>query len=144
MDLEAKLEQAQEFLDDYYADSGNHDKPKQTKEERLTEVLEELKEKGTYWQTKDELSWGAKTAWRNAARCSGRIVWRTLKLFDCRDVTTAEDMFKAMIRHFDYSYNKGNIRPALTLFRERREGEIDLRVWNYQMLGYAGYRQKDG
>lgn len=144
MDLERALQQAVDFFDDYYLDSANHEKPEQDKESRVKEVLEQLREKGTYTHSIDEITWGAKSAWRNAARCSGRIVWRTLKLFDCRHVTTAQDMFKAMIRHFDYSYNKGNIRPALTLFRERREGEIDLRVWNYQMLGYAGYKQEDG
>ena len=70
----------QEFLENYYNDPGNHEKPEKTYMERLAEVKEEMTRSGTYKQTFDELQWGGKTAWRNAARCSGRIVWKTLKV----------------------------------------------------------------
>ena len=37
---------------------------------RMTEVSEEIKQTGTYFQTYDELSYACKVAWRNAARYS--------------------------------------------------------------------------
>merc|ERR1719347_1975673 len=136
--------QMNQFLDFYYDDPANHETPAKSKEDRLAEIRGEIERKGTYRQTFDEMEWGAKTAWRNAARCSGRIVWKTLKMFDCRHVTAAPEMFDCIMRHFDYSFNGGNIRPAITVFRERQEGKIDLRVWNGQVLIYAGYKQEDG
>ena len=40
--------------------------------------------------------------------------------------------------------NGGNIQPAITVFRERRPGVPDLRVWNKLVIGFAGYEQEDG
>ena len=34
----------------------------------------------TYELTENELVFGAKTAWRNASRCIGRIQWSKLKV----------------------------------------------------------------
>ena len=51
-----------------------------------SEISEEIKENGTYQLTEDELTFGAKTSWRNAARCSGRSLWNSLVLRDCRYV----------------------------------------------------------
>ena len=45
---------------------------------RWEQVLEELKTKGIYDLTFDELEFGVRTAWRNAARCSARIQWENL------------------------------------------------------------------
>ena len=41
------------------------------------------------------------------------------------------------------SLNGGNIQPAITIFRERRPGENDLRVWNKLIIGFAGYEQEE-
>ena len=41
------------------------------------------------------------------------------------------------------SLNGGNIQPAITIFRERRPGENDLRVWNKLIIGFAGYKQEE-
>ena len=49
-------------------------------------------------------------------------------------------MFDAIIGHIKYSYNSGNIRPAITVFRKRETGRNDLRVWNTLMAHFAGYR----
>ena len=45
---------------------------------RWEQVLEELKTKGIYDLTFEELEFGVRTAWRNAARCSARIQWENL------------------------------------------------------------------
>ncbi|CAE1274788.1 NOS1 [Acanthosepion pharaonis] len=132
------------------------------------------------------LSFGTKTAWRNASRCVGRIQWSNLKrsylsiylsiylshsihclshnvhiylsiylsisvcfylssyLFDRREVTTPKQMFDAICEHIAYANNKGNLRSAITIFPARTDGQHDFRVWNPQLISYAGYQQKDG
>merc|ERR1719244_2273874 len=117
--LDTAIAQAKDFLKQYYADASNHDKPDKSLEDRQAEVLAELRQRRTYEMTKDELTWGARTAWRNAPRCPGRVVWKKLHVFDQRHVDDTDRMFKAILDHIDYSNNGGNIRPAITLFRQR-------------------------
>jgi len=47
---------------------------------RLEEVRHLIHETGTYDLTMGELVFGAKTAWRNAPRCIGRIQWNKLQV----------------------------------------------------------------
>jgi len=35
-------------------------------------------------------------------------------------------------------------RSAITVFPQRMDGDHDFRVWNGQLLKYAGYRMEDG
>lgn len=60
-----------------------------THKERLKEVEESINSTGSYELTETELSFGARTAWRNASRCIGRIQWSKLQVFDARFVTSA-------------------------------------------------------
>ena len=94
--------------------------------------------------TKDELKWGARMAWRNAPRCPARAIWKKLTVFDQRHIDDAEGMFKAICEHLEYSNNGGNIRPAITVFRQRELGKKDPRVWNGLMCQFAAYEQEDG
>lgn len=111
---------------------------------RLESVHREVISTGTYQLTETELVFGAKLAWRNAARCIGRIQWSKLQVFDCRYVTTTSGMFEALCNHIKYSTNKGNIRSAITIFPQRTDGKHDYRVWNQQLINYAGYKNPDG
>ncbi|KAJ8872955.1 hypothetical protein PR048_026571 [Dryococelus australis] len=70
--------------------------------------------------------------------------WSVLQVFDCRCVTTTSGMFEAICNHIKYSTNKGNIRSAITVFPQRKDGAHDFRVWNPQLLNYAGYKQPNG
>ena len=63
---------ALDFLDKYYADTENI-KPFNSKEKREMEVLSSLSHTGEYTHTTNELEWAAKTAWRNAPRCPGKL-----------------------------------------------------------------------
>ena len=49
-------------------------------------------------------------------------------------------MFEAICNHLKYSTNKGSIRSAITVFRQRHEPGRDFRVWNGQLINYAGFR----
>lgn len=35
-------------------------------------------------------------------------------------------------------------RSAITIFPQRTDGKHDFRVWNTQLIRYAGYKQPDG
>lgn len=51
--------------------------------DRLEEVKKEIETSGTYQLKDNELIYGAKHAWRNAARCVGRIQWSKLQVLIC-------------------------------------------------------------
>jgi len=142
--LDVALTQAKDFLKQYYADTTNHEKPEKSFQNRQAEVLSELKEKQTYELTKDEVVWGARMAWRNAPRCPARVIWKKLHVFDKRHIVDADGMFEAILEHLDFSNNGGNIRPAITLFRQRLPGQKDPRVWNGLITQFAAYEQEDG
>ncbi|XP_053625509.1 nitric oxide synthase-like [Plodia interpunctella] len=133
---------AEIFLKEYYTSIRRENSEAYT--ERLKAVKAELKERGTYQLKTSELAFGAKQAWRNASRCIGRIQWKKLQIFDCREVTTASGMFEALCNHIKYATNKGNIRSAITIFPQRTDGSHDYRIWNSQLISYAGYLQPDG
>lgn len=139
---EEVFKDAQAFLTQYYASIKRENS--EAHKARLDEVKRELKEKGTYQLKTSELVFGAKLAWRNATRCIGRIQWKKLQIFDCREVTTASGMFEALCNHIKYATNKGNIRSAITIFPQRTDGKHDYRIWNPQLINYAGYQEPDG
>uniref|UniRef100_A0A1W7RA54 Nitric oxide synthase n=1 Tax=Hadrurus spadix TaxID=141984 RepID=A0A1W7RA54_9SCOR len=139
---EEVIAQAKSFFNQYYASIKRYDSL--AHRERLDEVIREVSERGTYELKETELIYGAKLAWRNSPRCIGRIQWSKLQVFDARYVTTAEEMFEALCKHIRYATNKGNIRSAITVFPQRTDGKHDFRVWNSQLLQYAGYRLPDG
>ncbi|XP_059483538.1 nitric oxide synthase-like protein isoform X3 [Neocloeon triangulifer] len=139
---EEVLRLAREFMDQYFAsirrlNSAAH-------QSRWAQVCKEVDESLTYQLTNTELVYGAKLAWRNSSRCIGRIQWSKLQVFDCRGVTSAGGMFEAICNHIKYSTNKGNIRSAITIFPQRTDGKHDFRVWNMQLISYAGYKELDG
>jgi nitric-oxide synthase len=136
------LKHAKDFLDQYFTSIRRASSPAHTS--RWEQVQKEVNTTGTYQLTETELIYGAKLAWRNSVRCIGRIQWSKLQVFDCRYVTTTSGMFEALCNHIKYSTNKGNIRSAITIFPQRTDGRHDFRVWNPQLVSYAGYRQPDG
>ncbi|XP_067393807.1 nitric oxide synthase, inducible [Emydura macquarii macquarii] len=136
------LPQAIEFINQYY-NSLKEPKPEEH-QERMESVTEEIERTGTYQLTKDELIFATKQAWRNAPRCIGRIQWSNLEVFDARNCTTAKEMFEHICRHLEYSTNNGNIRSAITVFPQRTDGKHDFRLWNSQLIRYAGYQMPDG
>ncbi|XP_038631288.1 nitric oxide synthase, brain-like [Scyliorhinus canicula] len=139
---EQLLQQATDFLNQYYTAMKRTGTPEHS--QRLTEISLEVQRTGTYQLTQNELIFGAKQAWRNAARCVGRIQWSRLQLFDARDCNTVEEMFTYICNHIKYSTNKGNIRSAITIFPQRSDGNKDFRLWNSQFFRYAGFSQEDG
>ncbi|XP_061788417.1 nitric oxide synthase 1-like isoform X2 [Nerophis lumbriciformis] len=139
---EELLPLATDFIDQYYTSIKRYGSKAHT--DRLEEVTKEIEASGTYVLKDTELIYGAKHAWRNAARCVGRIQWSKLQVFDARDCTTAHGMYNYICNHIKYATNKGNLRSAITIFPQRTDGKHDFRVWNSQLIRYAGYKQPDG
>ncbi|EGV94350.1 Nitric oxide synthase, inducible [Cricetulus griseus] len=139
--LEELLPQAIEFINQYY---GSFTEAKIEEHlARVEAVTEDIETTGTYQLTLDELIFATKLAWRNAPRCIGRIQWANLQVFDARSCSTAQDMFQHICRHLLYATNNGNIRSAITVFPQRSDGKHDFRIWNSQLIRYAGYQMPD-
>jgi nitric-oxide synthase len=107
--------------------------PETQLQERLAEIYREYCRSHTYWQTQDELTYGAKVPWRNSSRCIGRIFWETLVVRDLRHLTTAEEVFAAIVEHIQLSTNGGNIRSTISIFAPDSPGQPGIRIWNSQL-----------
>src|ERR1700722_10431362 len=57
---------------------------------RKARVIAAITDTGTYQHTPAELTWGARVAWRNSARCIGRLYWNSLHIRDLRDTRDAD------------------------------------------------------
>ncbi|MCX8496986.1 MAG: nitric oxide synthase oxygenase [Akkermansiaceae bacterium] len=86
----------------------------------------------------------ARIAWRNNARCIGRLFWQTLELLDARSAATPDEVFEGCVAHLRHSTHAGKIRPTVTVFQPAEPGERGIRIWNRQLIRYAGYRASDG
>lgn len=118
--------------------------PETQLQERLAEITLDYRQSRTYWQSKDELIYGAKVAWRNSTRCIGRIFWESLNVRDLRHLTTAEEIFAAIVEHLQQATNDGNIRSTISIFAPDSPRQPGIRLWNPQLIRYAGYRQANG
>lgn len=104
-----------------------------------TARLAEIKQRGDYWPTTDELTHAARVAWRNSNKCIGRLFWQSLHVFDERQLTTDEQVYQALLHHIQFATNQGKIRPTITVFHPTY-----IRIWNEQLVRYAGYETTDG
>lgn len=94
--------------------------------------------------TADELTWAARLAWRNHARCIGRLHWRSLQVRDRREVAEPLRIFDELLAHHERAYNGGAIRSVITVFAPMERAARGPRIWNHQLFGYAGYRAGHG
>ena len=83
-------------------------------------------------------------AWRNNARCIGRLYWNSLQVRDLRDVVAATEVAEQCRRHLRMAGNEGRIRPVISIFAPDAPGRRGPRIWNEQLIRYAGYRRTDG
>ncbi|MDT5000757.1 MAG: nitric-oxide synthase, bacterial, partial [Mycobacterium sp.] len=137
---EVDLPEAVDFVEQFYAensDSGDC-------VARKARVIISIRETGTYRHTPMELAWGARVAWRNSARCIGRLYWNSLHVRDLRDTRDADDVARQCRKHLRISANGGKIRPVVSIFAPDEPGRPGPRIWNEQLIRYAGYRQPDG
>ncbi|MEU1424295.1 nitric oxide synthase oxygenase [Kitasatospora sp. NPDC005751] len=105
---------------------------------RVLAVLDEIDRTGTYQHTPAELAYGARLAWRNAARCIGRLYWRSLVVRDLRHLASADDIATECFEHLRVASNGGRIRPVISVFAPDRPGRPAARILNQQLVRYAG------
>lgn len=110
---------------------------------RLRQIARDAAKFGTYTHTAEELEFGARVAWRNSNRCIGRLYWRSLKVRDRRDVSSAEGVAVECVAHLREATGGGRIRPLITVFAQDHPGCPGPRIVNEQLIRYAGYRRKD-
>ena len=126
------LDEARSFIQTMYTEL-NYDSIKIV--ERLNEIENEITRTGSYTHTYEELSYGAKLAWRNSNRCIGRLFWDSLNVEDARDIDDEENFLEALYRHIDIATNGGKIKPLITVFSPQNAPKI----YNNQLIRYAGY-----
>ena len=129
------LEKATEFINTMY-DELDYSQEEKTK--RLNEIENEINESGTYRHTTEELTYGARMAWRNSNRCIGRLFWETLIVQDARDVESNEAFIDAINTHLKEATNGGKIKSYITVFSQDNPPTI----YNNQLIRYAGYEDK--
>jgi nitric-oxide synthase len=140
-DTTALCRKAIDFLAEAYSEIGQNDHSVA----RSAAVLDEIARTGTWTPSYDELTIGAKLAWRNSNRCIGRLFWKSLKVIDARDKDTDEDVFAALQQHLDYAFNAGKVRSVITVFRPKAIGEsLGPRILNHQLVRFAGYAAQNG
>ncbi|MGW2182484.1 nitric oxide synthase oxygenase [Streptomyces sp. NPDC001732] len=135
------LEEAEGFLGQYYAE---YPAQSVTLAQRLRQVRAEAEESGTYTHTPEELTFGARVAWRNASRCIGRLYWNSLNVRDLRRVTSPDEIHRELCEHLRLATNGGRIRPVISVFAPDTPNRPGPRVWNDQLVRYAGHRGPDG
>jgi nitric-oxide synthase len=136
----ADIDEAVEFLRLYYTENPDAG----CAAHRIARVREEIALTGTYEHTSDELAFGARVAWRNSARCIGRLYWRSMKVRDLRAVRDPVEVAAQCAEHLRIAYHGGTIRPLITVFAPDAPGRPGPRIWNEQLIRYAGHVGEDG
>jgi nitric-oxide synthase len=111
---------------------------------RKETAFSEIEKTGSWNLEYKELEHGARMAWRNNARCIGRLFWSSLKVRDLRDMSDPDHINAALLEHLEIGTNGGKIQPLVTVFPPATAEGAAVRIWNHQLLGYAGYEQPDG
>jgi nitric oxide synthase oxygenase domain/subunit/hemoglobin-like flavoprotein len=111
---------------------------------RMEQVDQEIGATGTYTQTSEELEVGARLAWRNSAKCIGRISWNTLQVRDCRHINNPEEIFQEVQEHLKIATAGTNIQSVMTVFKPKGPSEpFGTRFWSSQYVRYAGYTKDE-
>jgi nitric-oxide synthase len=112
---------------------------------RRAEVEATLAAEGVYALDFAELEHGGRVAWRNNARCIGRLFWSSLKVRDRRELDDPDLVAADLREHVRLATHAGKIQPLLTVYAPADAAGPRLRIWNHQLFGYAGYGlQEDG
>jgi nitric-oxide synthase len=131
---------AEEFLAQFHAETS----PPGSLAKRTWQVRDEIAATGTYTHTPDELTFGARVAWRNAARCIGRLYWKSLHVRDRRHAHQPADVAAECVEHLREATRDGRIRSTITIFAPDRPGHPGPRIHNEQLIRYAGHRTPSG
>lgn len=91
-----------------------------------------------------DLQKDAQLAWRNSVRCSGRARWRSLRVIDARSANSVEESFDALFEHLKRADANRSAESFITVFPEFNPDQAETRIWNHQLMRYAGYSGSNG
>jgi len=131
-----RIEEAVAFVRQYHRENGL---PLEASRRREREVVANLRGTGHYDHSPDELAFGARVAWRNHARCIGRLYWKSLEVFDCRHITEPDAIAGQMVQHMRLAHNDGAIRSIISIFAPVKGDDLPAYIENRQIAHYAGY-----
>ncbi|RAG81306.1 nitric oxide synthase oxygenase [Streptacidiphilus pinicola] len=127
------LEAAESFVRDFAREHPGAVDP----DVRIKEIAAAVDRDGTYAHTPEELTYGARVAWRNAARCIGRLYWNNLLVRDLRHLTHPDDIARECFEHLRLATNGGRIRPVISVFAPDAPGRPAARMLGEQLVRYA-------
>jgi nitric-oxide synthase len=137
---ETDLDEAIQFIEQFHAENPDAG----SVERRTAWARAEILTTGTYQHTTAELTWGARVAWRNSARCIGRLYWNSLRVRDLRSVRDADSVAAHCRKHLRLAGEGGKVRPVISIFAPETPDRPAPRIWNDQLIRYAGYRRVRG
>lgn len=111
---------------------------------RLADVRAAVAETGTYRHTAGELAYGARVALRDSGWCTSGVPWRQLKVRDLRGLRNAAAVAAECVAHLRHAMAGGQVRPLVTVFAPDTPAAPGPRVWNDQLVRYAGHRAAGG
>jgi nitric-oxide synthase, bacterial len=136
-----RLEEAIAFLRQFARETQMPDGARRAREREVTAAM---KSAGHYAHTPEELAFGARIAWRNHARCIGRLFWKSLEVVDCRHLTSPGEIAAQMFAHMREAYGDGRIRSMITVFAPVESIAVPVTIESPQIVQYAGYLLPDG
>jgi nitric-oxide synthase len=134
------IEEARAFIDQCYAEKA----PDVSRATRWQEIRDEIATTGTYTHTVHELEFGARVAWRNSARCIGRLYWKSLRVRDLRHLRAPEDVARECVTHLRESTRGGRVRSTISVFAPDGPACPGPRIHNDQLVRYAGHCMPSG
>lgn len=136
-----RREEALAFLEDFARETLQ---PAAEAKARRKAVLSALRASDHYDHTAEELAFGARVAWRNHARCIGRLFWKSLEVCDCRGIDTPAQVAGHVFGHMAEAFGGGRIRSRISIFAPARPGQVPVTIESAQVIQYAGYLDEHG
>ena len=129
------------FADLFARENGLSAVEGQKRKRQLAKLIDRV---GSYDHSQEELTFGARVAWRNHARCIGRLHWKSLEVIDCRHLSEADAIAAQLIDHLRFAFSDGRIRSVISIFAPVTDTSTPCYVENAQIVQFAGYPQEDG
>lgn len=111
--------------------------------QRIEAVCESLRRTGHYVHSSEELTFGARVAWRNHARCVGRLTWKSLRVHDCRDISDPAAVVERTMADLAAAFSDGQIRSSISIFAPATADALPSTFESPQIFQYAGYATPD-
>jgi nitric-oxide synthase len=136
-----RQDEAVAFVTRHHRELGLSDAARRT---RVSEVERSLRRSGSYVHTPDELAFGARVAWRNHARCIGRLYWESLEVYDQREVSDPDAVAALCLEHLRTAAPQGRVRSMITICAPAGPTSLPAHVESRQLVQYAGWLGEDG